>query len=58
MRHPVQLGGREPPAGWSQERRAELELRQGQPDLPATRGQAPPETVRLLLRLQEYELHS
>ena len=52
MRRPVQLEGRVPPAGWSQERRAELALRPGQPDLPATRGQAPQETVRLLLRLQ------
>ena len=57
MRRPGQLEGREPLAGWSQERRAELALRQGQLDLPAMRAQAPPETVHLLLHLHEDELH-
>ena len=52
MRRPVQLGGRSPLAGWSQERRAELAQHRGLPDPPARRARAPPETGHLLPRLQ------
>ena len=52
MRCPVQLGGRGPLAGWSQERPAELAHRWGLLGLPAKHGQAPPETAHLLQRLQ------
>ena len=52
MRRPAQLGGMGPQAGWSRGRRAELAQHQSLPDPPARRARAPPETGRLMLRLQ------
>ena len=52
MRHAVQLGGRGPLAGWSQERPAELAQCRGLPGPPARHGQDPPETAHSLQRLQ------